>query len=351
MKRADNLHASEAFDLEESIIRYSNHIAADIKSKKRRRAVAEEYAAHIEDAVYHKMLGGASERDAFFAACEDLGEPMKIQEMLACVHNRAPLPSYVRWLVLGALIATIATLYFLIENTVFRAWVLLFFQLTLLGIAIWAAHLVYRAFRAFRRRRETLAKLRRFAENHNLDFAVSGSGYAGAFHPTSRADVTIDTPDTRYILTLWGTVHARRHLHLTDIGLYMHSQVFGYANVFTRVHSFFMPGFYTALPKGLSYFSMFHTELTDTPRGTRLLPKVDWASKEIKGKKNVRIILLSPVPFKTSLLLSGREQEALDGDAFLDTFVYSTVGFLSYLNGERIETDGSFRRTPLGKQS
>ena len=71
MKRADNLHTGEAFDLEESIIRYSNHIAADIKSKKRRRAVAEEYAAHIEDAVYHKMLGGVSERDAFFAAFVD----------------------------------------------------------------------------------------------------------------------------------------------------------------------------------------------------------------------------------------------------------------------------------------
>ena len=126
MKRAEKFRANDAFDLEESIIRYSNHIAADIKSKKRRHAVAEEYAAHIEDAVYHKMLSGISERDAFFAACEDLGEPAKLQEMLACVHNRPPLPSYVRWLVIGFLIGTVATLYFLIENTVFRAWVLLF---------------------------------------------------------------------------------------------------------------------------------------------------------------------------------------------------------------------------------
>ena len=105
-----------------------------------------------------------------------------------------------------------------------------------------------------------------------------------------------------------------------------------------------------ALPKGLSYFSMIHTELTDTPKGTRLLPKVDWQSKEAKDKENVHILLLSPVPFKTSFLISGRETEALDGDAFLDTFVYSTVGFLSYLNGERIATDGSFQRQPLSNE-
>ena len=348
MNRAEDLHVNEAFDPEEAIVRYANHIAADIKSAKKRQEVAEEYAAHIEDAMYHKMLGGVSERDAFFAACDDLGEPAKLQEMLACVHNRAPLPSYVKWLIVGAFLGLIAALYFLIESTVFRAWVILFVQLTLLGIGIWVAYLLHRAVRAVRRRRETLKKLRRFAENHNLGFTQYGSGYAGVFFPTSRADVTIDTPDCRYILSLWGTFYARRHLHLTDIGLYMHSQVFGYANLYTRVHNFFTPGFYMALPKGLSYFSMVHTELTDTPKGTRLLPKVNWESKEAKDKKNVRILLLSPVPFKTSLLISGRETEALDGDKFLDSFVYSTVGFLSYLNGERIETDGSFRRAPLG---
>lgn len=349
MKRTENAYGDEVFDLEEAIERYANHIAVDIKSNKKRKEVAKEYAAHIEDAVYHEMLAGISERDAFFKACERLGEPAKLQEMLACVHNRDPLPSYVKWIAIVFFIAAVATLYFLIENTAFRAWIILFVQLTILSISLWVAYLMHRALRAVKRRRETLAKLRRFAEQHNLGFTLYGSGYAGMFFPTSRTDVTIDTPDCRYILSLWGTFYARRHLHLTDIGLYMHSQFFGYANIYTRVHSFFAPGFYLALPKGLSYFSMTHTELSDIPKGTRLLPKINWASKEVKGKKNVHILLLSPVPFKTSLLLSGRETEAFDGDAFLDSFVYSTQGFLSYLNGERIETDGSFHRTPLGK--
>ncbi len=350
MKSAEDYRTDEAFDLEEAIFRYSNHIAADVKSSRKRRAIAEEYAAHIEDAVYHEMLSGCSARDAFFRVCEHLGEPMKLQEMLACVHNRDPLPSYVKWLLLGALVSGIAALYFLVENAVLAAWIILALQITLLILGLRFAYLLYRAVRAFRLRRETLTKLRRYAQNHGLEFTVCGSGYAGTFQPTSRADVLIDTPERRYILSLWGTLHARRHLHLTDVGLYMHSEIFGYANLYTRVHHFFVPGFYLALPKGLSYFSMVHTELTDAPKGTHLLPKVAWEAHEHPNKENVRILLLSPVPFKTSLLISGRENEAFDGDPFLDTFVYSTTGFLSYLNGERIETDGSFRRKPIGKE-
>lgn len=349
MKHEKHASSEEAFELEDAITRYSNHIAADIKSPKRRREVAAEYAAHLEDAVYREMLGGTSARDAFFSVCDRLGEPAKLQEMLACVHNRPPLPSYVRWLVLGLFIALLAVLYFLVESRPLRAWIMLLAQLAVLGISIWALHLAYRALRAVKRRRRTIARLRRYAEAHGLGFRLYGRGYAGIFRPTKEAEVVIDTPDCRYILSLWGTLYARRHLHLTDIGLYMYSRVFGHMHLHTRAYHFFAPGFHMALPKGVGYFSMMHTNLTDVPQGMRLLPEVDWSAHELRDKKNVHILLLSPVPFKTSLLLSGREVEALDGDAFLDSAIYSTEGFLSFLNGERIETDGTFRRAPLGK--
>lgn len=335
----------DAFDLASAIDRYSLHITNDIRSHKTRREVAREYAAHLEDAVYEKMLSGMSEEEAFAATCEALGNPTELQEVLACVHNRDPLPSYVRLLLLLLAACVPVTLYFMIENTIFRAWMMLFFQLTLLGFGIYGFICLVRLIRTMRRRRATLKKLALYAKENGLIYTCRGNGYAGVFRPTKAAEVTIDTPDCRYILTLWGTFHGKRHLHLTDIGLYMYTRVIGYANIWTRAYSFFPGGQAAfALPKGLTYFSLLHTELIDVPKGTHLLPKVNWEDAEHPTKKNVRILLLSPVPFKTSALISGREKEILDGDTFDGATVYSTVGFLSYLNGERIATNGTFRR-------
>ena len=335
----------DAFNLASAIDRYSLHITNDIRSHKTRREVAREYAAHLEDAVYEKMLSGMSEEEAFAATCEALGNPTELQEVLACVHNRDPLPSYVRLLLLLLAACIPVTLYFMIENTIFRAWMILFFQLTLLGFGIYGFICLVRLIRTMRRRRATLKKLALYAKENGLIYTCRGNGYAGVFRPTKAAEVTIDTPDCRYILTLWGTFHGKRHLHLTDIGLYMYTRVIGYANIWTRAYSFFPGGQAAfALPKGLTYFSLLHTELIDVPKGTHLLPKVNWEDAEHPTKKNVRILLLSPVPFKTSALISGRENELLDGDTFNDATVYSTVGFLSYLNGERIATNGTFRR-------
>lgn len=341
----EHRRASKDFDLTGAIERYSLHIVNDIRSHKKRRDTAKEYAAHLEDAVYEKMLSGLSEEEAFSEACGELGEATKLQEMLACVHNRDPLPSYVRYLLIALGAGGLATLYFLIENTVFRRWMILFLQLTILGFGIWGAVCLVRLIRTYRRRRATLKKLRLYAKENGLLFLCRKNGYAGLFRPTTEAQVAIETPDRRYILSLWGTFHGKRHLHLTDIGLYMYTQVFGYANIWTRAYSFFPGGHIAlALPKGLTYFSAFHTELVDIPKGTHLLPKVDFTSMEHPDKENVHILLLSPVPFKTSALISGRENELLDGDMFDGAAVYSTVGFLSYLEGERIISDGTFRK-------
>ncbi len=340
----------EVFDLEAAIDRYSYHIANDIRSHRKRREVAKEYAAHLEDATYEKMLSGLSKQEAFSEACGELGEATKLQEMLACVHNRDPLPSYVRYLLLALGAGGLFALYFLIENTIFRAWLLLFFQLTAIGFGIYGTVCLVRLVRTVRRRLATLRKLRRFCEENGLTYICRRHGLAGMFRPTKAVEVAVETPDTRYVLSLWGTFHGKRHLHLTDIGLYMYTRIFGYANIWTRAYSFFPGGHIAlALPKGLTYFSAFHTELTDVPKGTHLLPRIDWKSLEHPTKENVHILLLSPVPFKTSALISGRINEVLDGDTLVGepydgAAVYSTVGFISYLKGEGIISGGTFKK-------
>ena len=334
----------QGFDLEESIRRYTAHITSSIVSHRKKEAAAKEFAGHIEDAVYEKMLRGFSEKDAFQAACEELGDPTKIGELLACVHNKDPLPSFVRWLIFLGVGAGIALAYFLIENTSFRAWIILFVQLTLIGFGIFAAVALYRTLHCLRARRNTLRKIEAFAVTHGLRYGFIANGYNGVFRPTDKPQMWVETPKgERNILSMWGTFWGKRHLHLTDIGLYTYTKIFGYAMIPTKVFAFFGAAFFTAVPKGLQYFSYTHTEIHDSlPKGVHLLPKVDWEMGEVVGKKNVRILLLSPVPFKASSLENGREHELMDGDRFTDATVYSTVGFLSYLNGERIASGGSF---------
>lgn len=63
-------------------------ISGGIFSDKARKEVAREYTEHIEDSMYRYQLGGISERDAFYKACEDLGSPEKLRRTLANFHNR-----------------------------------------------------------------------------------------------------------------------------------------------------------------------------------------------------------------------------------------------------------------------
>lgn len=334
----------DGYEYRDEILRYTHRIVADIRQKKKREAVREEYAAHIEDAMTARMLAGMGEKEAFSAVCEEMGNVTLLSEMLSATHNRDPLPSFVKWLLWGTGIGGIIASYILIENRVYRSWVALLFQLTLLGFGIYGIYLLYRVRHCLRARKATLKKLCAFAKENGLQITVQKRGLRGVFAPSEHADVTIDTPTHRYVLSLWGTFLGKRHLHLMDIGLYMHSAVVGYANLFTRVNLLFHNGYFMALPKGMAYFSLFHTNLVDVPKGMHLLPKVAWEKAEHPERKNVRVLLLSPVPFKTSALVSGRENEMLDGDLFEGAHVYSTVGFLSYLNGERIATNGTFRR-------
>lgn len=332
----------EGYALKDEILRYTHRLVADIRSSRKREAVREEYAAHIEDAMTAYMLGGMTEEAAFARVCEELGKPTMIAELLAVTHNRDPLPSFVKWLFLATAVLALALTYVLVDNRVLRAWIALVFQLSVLVLGIFGIYLSYRLLHALRARRGTLRKLRAFAEAHGLTLTVRKRGMRGLLAPTPYADVTLDTPARRYVLTLWGTLYGKRHLHLTDIGLYRYSAVIGYANLLTRVHALLHSGAPGALPKGFEYFSIMHTDLVDVPRGMHLLPKVDFEEWEHPEKENVRVLLLSPVPFRTSALVGGRENELHDGDTFDGCTVYSTVGFLSYLNGERIRTDGKF---------
>ncbi len=76
------------FDLNKSIDDFVDIVSGGIFSAKARQEVAREYAEHIEDSMMRYQLGGATPKEAFYKACDDLGSPEKIRRMLANFYNR-----------------------------------------------------------------------------------------------------------------------------------------------------------------------------------------------------------------------------------------------------------------------
>ena len=181
------------FNLREAIDRYASHLAHDITSRRRRAAVKQEYAEHLEDAVYAYTLQGMEEKEAYHRACEDLGDASKVQTMLAVVHNKDRLPRRIKYPLYATLSLLAVTSYFWISNESFRAWYLLFLQLS---IPVWVYYLILFC-RAFKIRRAAIQKLKTHAKENGHKLQVFHP-YRSLLRRTTRPEAIYETADKRY---------------------------------------------------------------------------------------------------------------------------------------------------------
>lgn len=75
------------FDLNLKINEVAESFCRGIRSKRKRREVAREYAEHMEDSVARYVLLGNTEEEAFLMTCKDMGSTDSIGELLGTVHN------------------------------------------------------------------------------------------------------------------------------------------------------------------------------------------------------------------------------------------------------------------------
>lgn len=75
------------FDLDLKINETAESFCRDIRSKRKRKEVAREYAEHMEDSVARYMLLGKTAEEAFLMTCKDMGSTDSIGELLGKVHN------------------------------------------------------------------------------------------------------------------------------------------------------------------------------------------------------------------------------------------------------------------------
>lgn len=325
---------AEKHGLYAEIERYALHLAGGIRSPKKRREVAAEYADHIEDLVRAHTLGGMSEGEAFRLAREELGDSLKISELEAAVHNRDPLPSYLRvllWILGGALLLLS---YYLIPSSIYRGWFAFACNIALIVLEVCAVYFVFLFLRALRLRYLGVKKLREYATANRMTLRKNRSPYVSLLRRGSIPELTLETETAAYHLSLFATVRKRKSLYLYDCGLYSYSDHVGYMMLYT--HNLAFTGPIAFLPEGTHLFPPLHSEHIEVPRGMHLLPKVDWDAVAHAEKENVRVLLLSPIPFHAYGVEQGVKHELGDNKRFDGKRIFSFTGLLSYLEGLRI---------------
>lgn len=325
---------AEKFGLRAEIERYALHLSHGIRSPKRRREVAEEYADHIEDLIRAHTVRGVPEGEAFRLAREELGDSLKISELEAAVHNRDPLPSWLSvplW-ILGAVLLVAS--YYVIPSSAYRAWFAFVCNVGLTVLWGYFFYFVYLFARALDLRREGVKKLKKYAREHGMTLRKNRSPYFSLLRRGGIPELTLETETAAYHLSLFATVKKRKSLYLYDCGLYSYSDHVGYMMLYTRHLAFTGP--IAFLPVGMRYFPAFHSERVEVPRGMHLTPRVDWDAVAHPEKENVKVLLLSPIPFRVHGVVQGVKHELGDNKRFGDLRVFSFTGFHSYLEGLRI---------------
>ena len=306
------------FELQEEIKRYTLRISREISSKKKRKEVAREYSEHIEDAVYSRLMRGEDEKQAFAAACDELGDSTKIQEMLAVVHNKDRLPVYIKYAAIALVAVSLFSSYYFIEDRTYRSWLSFAVTLTAITASVYLVCLAFRYVRAFLIRRKSIRRLKVYAKDNGLRFLVNSNIYKSVFKKTDTPELIIESEKTRYIVSLWASIGSTTMLRLLDCGLYMYSKRSGF--VFYTGHRRYYS--YLARPKGFEMFPLLLASLENIPRGMSLFPKISWQAYESSEKKNINILLLNPVPLSVDAVKNGMLCKMNDGSDFLNMKIY-----------------------------
>ena len=332
----------EDFAVRTAIDRYTSRITSEIKSKKRRKEVKQEYTEHLEDAVYYHAMHGIPEKQAFDLACENMGEVSKLQSMLAAVHNKDPLPSWIKWGLCFLGIVTYALLYQWNTHPILHAWLTFGIQSAMIlcivtvitGCGIWVAAMVKHG--------RTMREIRKYTCTHGLVLHKNSSPFLSLFKRSATPEWVIDTPHRRYVISLWPTIRPRRHLYFHFGGLYTYHTPFAFLLMgpafapFSRASAYIPGGSVFDAPS----FNMSYMNAENLPKGTHLMPTVTYKDLDSMEKENIHILLLSPAPTRVYLLERHRCRQLSEGDVLPEALggvrIYTADGLISLWEEIRI---------------
>lgn len=326
---------ADGFNREKEIARYTSRITSGIRSRRRRNEVRQEYAEHIEDLMTEYMLGGVTEKEAFSRAKAELGDETKIEVLLQTVHNKDRLPALIRMPLYAIAVIAAVSSYFWIDNRTFRAWYVFLGEVFLIAAVAVGVYYLWILLRSVRKRAHAYKRLKTYAKENGYTLTKNGNVYVSLFWKTTVPELTLDTGNMRYIINLWATVRRKKTLRLFDNGMYCYLGQVGYRYAFTDAGRILGPGWGSAA-RFMCYLPMYHSDLFEIPEGVHLMPDIAWQKYERTGVENVRVLLLNPIPMATVGMEKGVLKPLMVNTAFCGMHVNSASGFLSYLEGIRI---------------
>ncbi len=325
------------FNLERETDRFTSRIVRGIRSPSRRAEVKREYTEHIEDAVYHYMIEGNTDKEAFRIVCDKLGDTSKIQELLSVVHNRDSFPKTVGILLCMLAAGIFTTVYFLIKNDTFIAWITVILQIFSIIVICIALYFVWRFITCLRIRRKSYQKIKKYAQKEGIVFRVNSNSYLSLIKKTVRPEWVLETDKKRYIISLWATVRKNKTLKLIDNLLYTYMDNVGYLYIYTRNrYTHAQAGWSPFTPKDMEGIPLYASDMVQLPRELHLMPQIEWESLEKNDKENVRVLLLNPIPRDIVGIERGIFRNLGDDSLFCGIRIWSASGFISFLEGLRI---------------
>lgn len=274
------------FDLSREIDRYASRICQDIRSGKKRREVKREYVEHLEDATYQYMLRGMTDAEAFEAACDALGDMFKMQTLLAVAHNGDGLPRWFRWFLGFLSLCALAAGHLWAEQDAVRAASGFALTILLIGVFVRCLHESRLFVRALIKRKHAKMRIVHCAEENGLVFTEQKNPYLSLLVRSGTPEWVVDTPDCRYILSLFPTFRHRNRIHFYENGLYTVAK-----------QSFFVSRFAFG-----RYYTMQDAEFI---RGIYHMPPIDFGRYHTPDKENIHVLLLNPIPFEIDFCRNG----------------------------------------------
>ena len=324
-------------ELQSEIRRYSARIAYDIRSRRKREEVKREFAEHLEDAVYFHMIHRRmNEREAFEYACKELGSMAKLQVLMAATHNKDLLPSGIRLMLTILGLVLIGASYFWIENESYRSYFIVILQATIFVLGVTALLRARLYIRALFIRAKTCRQIKKYAEQHGLTFIRRANSYRSIFNRTADPEWILETETERYILLLFATVRRRKTLRITDAEFYEYERNFAFSLPVYNPVSIGLSIVTSNNGTATQNFFFAQSGISTLSQGVHLFPLFNWEAAEHPTKRNVRVLLLNPIPFTLYIVVNGHARESGSSDSVNGMHIWSATGLIDYLETERL---------------
>jgi len=304
-------------------------VCGRIRNPKIRRSVEAEYRDHIEDAVYHAMLGGMSEEEAFRLACRSLGAPENYRDLLADVHERVELPPELRrerrkrltlWMLAAVLFVAAAA-------GAAALWGVFVLQMIVLGLAVWLVLWICRLAGAFFKRCRALIRIKKAAAENGFAVCWNRTVFTSLFFPASVPSVTVESGECVYKIRFIAALKKNRILHFVGRNLYIPSSVHG-GMMLNHRHPF--TGFVRPRSSPRYHYAT-HTDTAEFPGNVRMLPVLERRFDDA-GRTNREVLIFNPPPMQVLYRRGNSEIPILGGETMDEVMLHDTAGFCSMLS-------------------